>query len=536
MKFKRLVAETDKAYLFRRENGKESWIPKSVCKLVSPKSVYDRNGEMNTCSFDVVIAPFKFEEITGRIPQPLDTPSRFNREARPEDMVEGVSLHEPLLGMLPHQRECVEKFLRQNKAALFMDMGTGKTLAACCLAESWRSSGLVNSVIVVCPVSLKENWRIKYGQYYDRAPELIVGSESISFSSVVDRLDLSDFDMSRTCVIVDESHYFKNADAIRTNSLFQLLESAAFKLILTGTPITKTAADLYTQMGLLDFGILGYRTFAEFEKSHLLYDEYGRVVGYTNIETVATNASPFVYHIDKSECLALPEKQETVLSFRMTDEQCKSYRLVEKCRESLVETSANSKFYLALTTYMQMIATGFLPDLSRLQEGAINCEINESSLGALINTPRIDVLKNILESHRDEQFVVFYQFNAEKNILENNFQKARFIDGTTKISDRQKIVNKFQSGVFRILACQIRVGGVGFDLQNCRNAVFYSSSWSLSDRLQAEARVYRHGQKNVTRIYDIVAEGTIEPRILERLKMRLDIKAAFETELAIEKT
>jgi SNF2 family DNA or RNA helicase len=535
---KRLLFQTEKAFQFLTESGEKQWVPKSICKLVSPKSAFDKNGDLNTCPFDIVIAPFMFEKITGRVPQPIDTPSPFNREAHADDVLNiDVEIAEPNYKLLAHQKECVGKFIKQNKAALFMDMGTGKTITALCLAHSWTQAGLIDTIIVICPVSLKTNWRIKSNEYYDEEPDFVFGSESLSFDTTCDAIEkqVEQIDLARSVVIVDESHFFKHHNTKRTCRLIGMFGEAAFKLVLTGTPITQNAADLFTQMGFLSYDILGFSSYDEFEKSHLLLDERNKIVGYTGIEDVVANASPYVFQIKSEECLNLPEKRYDVMSFDMSQEQREAYHLVSAWFSKVRDTAPQSNEVLGLMIVLQRIASGFIPYMDDLikrvtQSGWNISEDVLDSMGRHVSNDRTKLLKGIV-SNENEQSVVFYRFNSEYETLKQLLPKAGFLSGKTPVKERQKIVEQFRDGKKRIIVCQIQVGGIGFDLETSSNIVFFSTDWSLANRLQAEARCWRKGQDKHVRIIDLVAKGTIEEEVAKCIARKKDIKHAFESEI-----
>ena len=527
--FAAIKAVTAKAYLMQKDDGTEQWVPSSICKII-------RQSEHS--GVDCVIAPFFYERITGRVPQPLDTPSMFQRSAHAGDLLDGpIEIDPPVYELLAHQKECVGKFIKQNKAALFMDMGTGKTITALCLAHSWKQAGLIDTIIVVCPVSLKANWRIKSEEYYGVVPDFVLGSESLSHDASYERISqcVDEIDLTRAAVIVDESHFFKYHDVKRSQRLHGCFSEAAFKLVLTGTPITQSAADLFMQLGFLAFDILGFDSYAKFEKQHLLLNERNKIVGYTGIEEVTAKASPYVYQIKSEECLDLPPKRYDVLSFDLLSEQREAYSLVQSWFGRVREKSPQSNEVLGLMVVLQMIASGFVPDMnalaSRISKSGWN--IPESvleNMGYHVPNERVSLLNRIVDENQ-EQYVIFYRFRSEREILKQRLKNACFLDGKTPVKDRQKIVEKFRAKKIRLIVCQIQVGGIGFDLETSANIVFYSTDWSLAHRIQAEGRCWRKGQTRQVRIIDLVASGTIEEEVARCIARKKDIKHAFESEI-----
>ena len=232
--------------------------------------------------------------------------------------------------LLPHQAAAVEKLRRLKVGALFMEQGTGKTRTALELVKLREDAGKIDAVLWLCPCSVKGNLLAdikKHSDFSSSQALTICGIETLSSSVRAYSELLTLVEKKRVFLIVDESSLIKNHAAIRSQHITAIAEKCPYKLILNGTPVTKCEADLFSQFYLLDWRILGYRSFYSFAANHLEYDKDrpGKIVRALNVDYLTRKIEPYTYQCTKKDAFTLPEKHTKSASFSMTREQDEEY-------------------------------------------------------------------------------------------------------------------------------------------------------------------------------------------------------------------
>ena len=230
--------------------------------------------------------------------------------------------------LLTHQKAAVDKLIKLKVGALFMEQGTGKSITAMEIARRRYEAGKIEAAIWLCPCSAKEN--IKKEIVKQCPPELvkiftICGIETLSTSIRANEYLLSLAESKKCFLIIDESLLVKNPAAYRTINIARISSKCQYKIILNGTPVSRNEADLFAQFKLLDWRILGYRSYWSFAANHLEYDDYGKVRRVLNTDYLAEKISPYTFQVLKSDCLVLPAKRYHIYGFSLTDKQNEIY-------------------------------------------------------------------------------------------------------------------------------------------------------------------------------------------------------------------
>ena len=196
-----------------------------------------------------------------------------------------------------YQREAVEKLLHVKVAALYMEMGTGKTRTALELIQRRLKSGKVRKVLWLCPYSVQRDLPELISEHAENFESeiRIAGIESLS-SSIRIYTDLMKYVQSEpTYLVIDESLLVKNPFAYRTQRIIEISKKCCYKLILNGTPISRNESDLFAQWFILDWRILGYQSYYSFAANHLEMDSErpGRVRRVLNKNYLARKISPY---------------------------------------------------------------------------------------------------------------------------------------------------------------------------------------------------------------------------------------------------
>lgn len=433
--------------------------------------------------------------------------------------------------LFDYQRAGVEKLLHVKVGALYMEMGTGKTRTALELLQRRLTSRKVSQALWLCPYSVQRDLPELLSEHAIGFEDVIriAGIESLSSSWNLNQ-ELREYVSSApTYLIVDESLLIKNPGAYRTQNVTTLSKACAYKLILNGTPVSKNEVDLYAQWYVLDWRILGYRSYWSFAANHVEMDDQhpGRIRRVLNVDYLARKIAPYTYEVSKSDVLDLPNKVYYTRGFALTNEQEEHYddvaaTLLEKVNEMRPET------IYRLFSALQGITSGFAIQLSD-----DNLHSTRMQMYPPRENPRIQELMDLLEDIGNEQAVIYCQYTQEiADILSVLGDSALPFYGEMSQKERQCNKNKFRDGRVKYLVANKSCAKFGLNLQFCRNEIFYNNDWDWGTRAQAEDRLHRAGQTREVRIYDIVAGGTIDTTIMKCLLKKESLSDRIKQEIA----
>lgn len=509
IQFDSFLYETEKAYLFII-NGKEVWMPKSICSNLNIKGKQLLNGESGHGT--VNIAPFKYHEMTGVIPQSLDqlvideiSSNLENNQIPDYDIIEpkGINLKDK-------QIDKIIKIKRLQYFFVYGQMRTGKTVLSATIAESRYYSRLVTKIIVIAPLRTKKVWKSHLSIDFE-----FIATEHFSNQYTRNSIELDCDD--KTMVILDESHQIKNRGVIRVENIIEKTKNAGHKCILTGTPIGKHAGDLYYQFYFLDPAILNYNSYSDFSDAHLLYGgrEGKIVVAYSNIEEISKRISPYTITMSRSEMDIDREKIYKLEQYCITNRE-KYEQLKEKYEKYYDENRSN-----AILGYM-----------IKLQQCANGYEINEDDevIGYLDNG-RIKCLKSLLELNTDMQIVIYFKYNEDLRDISKSLD-IPVLSGKTKPKDFDNYIQKFNNLEIKVIALQQQLS-LGFSLKSADIMIYYSRKFGSISSAQSEDRACERVNCPLT-IIDICANDTIDEVIKSTINKQFNIIDLFKKELKNE--
>lgn len=439
--------------------------------------------------------------------------------------------------LFDYQKTAVEKLSKVKVGALYMEMGTGKTRTALELIKNRIDKGKVNHILWLCPCTVKADLRRNLQQHAIISDDIltICGIETLS-SSVKTFYKLMDLIMEKECyLIVDESNLVKNPFAIRSRNILRLSKQCKFKLILNGTPITKNVSDLFAQWQILDWRILGYRSYYSFAANHLEYDEKLHCVRRVlNFDYIMDKISPYVYQVKKDECLTLPKKLQTTFCFDLTQKQRAHYReIVEDflSLETLYQMNGqNFKFETLIYrvfTALQQISSG-----QKITSKVSESMQHERFFDKPEDNPRIEALSYLMwQNFKDDKVIVWCKFMEEIEdvfaaLTAEGFKCCQF-HGKMSFKKREESIEHFK-GDCQVLIANKSCASYGLNLQFCHNAIYYNNDWNWGTKVQSEDRIHRIGQNHDVKIIDLFAEDTLDERILECLSNKENISDRFK--------
>ena len=453
-----------------------------------------------------------------------------------------------------HQLECLKLSWNKTDYAYFMEMGTGKSKVAIDNMAALYIRGNITAILIIAPKSVYQNWErleipLHLPDYIQKRivlwkanitkkqkkllQTLFEDSEKLkicimnveSFSTSKGYRFAEKFLLSHpSMIILDESTSIKSPTAKRTKNILELREFAKYRRILTGMPVTKWPLDLYTQCYFLDPYLLGFFSFYAFRNRYAVMKEirmgaksFKQVVSFQRLTELQDSLQKFSFRKLKSECLDLPDKIYQIRNVQLTNEQQKVYDQMKALT-------------LAVFKNKQVRALDKLSQLLRLHQ--ITCGHFPSQDGEIkpLENNKLAELLSVLEEIQGK-VVIFatYRYDIKKIIktLQETYgsESVEGYYGDTKSEDRQDIIEKFQDSDSKLkyFVANPTTGGLGITLTAAHTVIYYSNNYDLEKRKQSEDRVHRIGQKSKVTYIDIVAEGTIDEKILQTLKKKIQI-------------
>jgi SNF2 family DNA or RNA helicase len=326
-------------------------------------------------------------------------------------------------------------------------------------------------------------------------------------------------------MVVDESTTIKNRKATRTKNIMMLAKDATYKRILTGSPVTKSPMDLYSQCMFLSPEALGFSSYYAFQNRYALVQKrkmgtraFQEIVGYRRLDELNLKLDRFSNRILKEQCLDLPDKMYIRRDVELTDEQKRVYKQMKKLALAKLDNGELATTASVLTQIMrlQQICCGHLqPD--------------EGEIQALDNN-RLRELLEITDELQGKAIIwATYTHDIQQvaNALRDRFgpEAVATYYGATPQDERQEIVERFQEkdGPLRFFVGQPKTGGYGITLTAANTVIYYSNSYDLEIRLQSEDRAHRIGQSRKVTYIDLVSPDTIDEKVLKALRSKIDL-------------
>lgn len=417
-----------------------------------------------------------------------------------------------------YQLAAYEKLSKLKVGALYMDMGVGKTRTMLEIIITKLKKRKVNHVLWLCPVSVKTTLNIDIKKHTDGVINYItiMGIESLSQS---DRTYLQALDLVREydcMLVIDESHKVKNWQAKRTQRAITLASYCSYRYILTGTPVSRNEADLFSQWYILDKRIFGYRSYHNFSKNHLEYDEHGKIVNVLNVEHLTKKMTPYTYIIKKEDIVMdLKGKIYETVYFDLEKDQNKCYQETKNRLLTYIEESDeyDRNLIFKLFTALQLISSG-----REVYEVENNKKVFHQAMykNPLYN-PRIEMLKTLIEDETEKTIIwCKYQFEIEEveQLMKHLNKSYVLLTGKITLENREKNLIALRNNV-QFLIANIGVGGTGLNLQFINRAIYYSNGFDWGNRTQSEDRIYRIGQDRTVYITSIYSTASID-KIIEK--------------------
>ena len=452
-----------------------------------------------------------------------------------------------------HQMTALKKSWNKENFAYFMEMGTGKTKVLIDNLSMLYDKGKVNGALIVAPKGVVKTWyeqelpahlvdhienvtvlwqpnitkkqQEKLETLYEIGTALhilIMNVEALSTDKGVNfaRKFLS---CHNTLMAIDESTTIKTPTAKRTKNIISLGKLAKYRRIMTGSPVTKNPLDLYTQCLFLDPYLLNFQSYYAFRNRYAIMKTMhvrGRSIQvvhkFQNLNELSETVKTFSDRVLKEDCLDLPPKIFMKRHVALTPDQKKIYDQMKKQAIAVL----NGKVTSTMTVLTQLM---------RLHQITCGHFTADDGTSQSVDSNRIKELMGVLDETEGKAIIwANYQLSVGEIIqaIIKEYGEDSYVHyyGLTSQEERQDNIRKFQNDPkCRFLVGTPQTGGYGITLTQAHTVIYYSNSYDLEKRLQSEDRAHRIGQTKTVTYIDLIAEDTVDEKIVKALRDKINI-------------
>ena len=425
-----------------------------------------------------------------------------------------------------HQITALEKSWDKKEYAYFMEMGTGKSKVLVDNIAMLYDKGKINAALIIAPKGVYRNWFSgeipnHLASHIDHKTVLWTATTSKTKDKEYQQLFKVDIDLHilvmnveafstkkglefatrflnchNTLMAIDESTTIKTPTAKRTKAILTLGLLAKYRRILTGSPVTKSPLDLYTQCGFLDSFLLGFDSYYAFRNRYatMLDRNFGGrrvqiVGGYKKLGELSDKLKNFSYRVLKEDCLDLPPKTYIQREVELTDEQKQIYSTMK----SAALASIKGKMATAPHVLTQMM---------RLHQITCGHLKNDDGTTTDLKNSRTDELINLLDEVEGKVIIwanYIHDIEALVKTVSKEYGEETVVQyyGATSADDRAKAIKAFQdpNSKVKYFIGNPQTAGYGITLTEAGTVVYFSNGYDLEKRLQSEDRAHRIGQK-----------------------------------------
>ena len=436
----------------------------------------------------------------------------------------------------PYQAEGVRFAFAEGRTINADEMGLGKTVQAIATAELLRRERLVESVIIICPTSLKYQWMSEIRRFTDSSVSVVEGNvmkrkehftsgtafyKIVSFHAMSNTIK-SGFVPAADMVIYDELQRLKNRETQMGRQLRKL--QSQYVMALSGTPLENKLEELYSVTQLVNQYALG--PYYRFVGDTTLTDDLGRVTGYKNLHQVSEKLSHTLIRRRKADVkLQMPSRTDTNLYVPLTKEQQAihdEYKfqvgiIINKWHRFKFLNEADRKRLLLYLQMMRMVCDStFILD----QKSRHDTKFEEI----------MAIIHNMLAG-KEEKVVIFSQWERALRILSGELKKEEidfcFLHGGVPSPKRKTLIDRFREDPECRIFLSTDAGATGLNLQTASLLINIDLPWNPAVLEQRIARIYRMGQTNPVQIINMIARGTIEERMLPTLAFKSNLAAGI---------
>lgn len=409
---------------------------------------------------------------------------------------------------LDHQKEAIERLVSTKKFILADSMGLGKTVVTIIAA---LETG-VEKILIICPSSLKLNWKKELENYTNRPIYIAEGKHFslehdvviVNYDILKNFYDLNDKENSLITkagfelVIIDEAHFLQNPQANRTKIVNGFAKNVKYLWLLTGTPMTSRPMNYFNLLSLIESPVaanwMAYAIrYCEGYQFSVGKKKIWNTSGASNLDELRERTSKQFLRRLKEDVLDLPEKIITPVYLELKSKEYEE--LVGEYYDWYNKSEESKSLTIQFTKLM------------KVRQVIANEKIKHT----------IELAENIIA--QEKKVIIFTNFtNTLQQIYQHFGKKAVFIDGSCSTVQRQYAVDQFQENdKIMVFVGNLKAAGAGITLTAAEACIMNDLSFVPSDHQQAEDRAYRYGQKNCVSIYYPLFHNTIDGVIYDML-------------------
>ncbi len=503
--------------------------PLAGCAVESPRDLLARLKKLEANGGDYHIYPDAEEFIQQRLYEERirRTVAEIRRDPANHPLLTGLVK----IPLLPYQLDGIAFAVGAGRAVLADEMGLGKTIQGVGAAELLARQADLRRVLVICPASLKSQWRNEIHRFCDRDVQLVAGRTSersaqyqngcfftvCNYEQVLKdilAIEQAPWDL----IVLDEGQRIKNWEA-KTSRVIKGLKSR-FALVLSGTPLENRLDDLYSVVQFIDDRRLGpgFRFFHR----HRVVNEKGKVLGYKNLDDLRERLRPILLRRTRESVrLDLPERTTEIVRIPPTDEQ-------KELHDAHMRTVA------------QIVAKKYLTemDLVRLRIELLMCRmaangtflVSKQEPNWSSKLERMAELFDDIAGEEGRKVVLFSEWTTMLDLVEPLLKKRKLafvrLDGSVPQKRRQELVHEFQTNPNCRFFITTNAGSTGLNLQAANTVINVDLPWNPAVLEQRIARAHRMGQTQAVQVFILVTENTIEESLLATLSSKKEVALA----------
>ena len=461
-----------------------------------------------------------------------------------------------------HQLKALDEAWNKNEYGYFMEMGTGKSKVLVDNMAMLYDKGKINGALIIAPKGVYNNWfagEIPTHLPSHIQPTMVLWTASISktkqkeYDSLFETghdlhiliMNVESFSTPKgkefaykflschkTLMAVDESTTIKNPTAKRTKAITSLGKLALYKRILTGSPVTKSPLDLYSQCNFLNEELLDGGSYYAFRNRYAIMKNHnfgGRrvqlIVAYQKLDELASILKDFSYRVLKEECLDLPPKVYIKREIELSKDQLQAYSTMKSAALALLKGKmATAPHVLTQMMRLHQITCGHLKN----DDGTIT-EIKNNRIKELLKVledtnGKVIIWANYIHDIENIVKAISTAKDEDQQLIYGSKSVVQYYGGTST-ADRADAITKFQdlNSEVKFFVGNAQTAGYGITLTAASTVIYYSNGYDLEKRLQSEDRAHRIGQEKSVTYIDFIAPKTVDEKIVKALRNKINI-------------
>ena len=433
--------------------------------------------------------------------------------------------------LYPYQKEGIRFAIKAGKAIIADEMGLGKTVQAICCAEIYLREKMAESVLIVCPNSLKYQWKGEIERwtkgrealiiegYASRRLELYKASapyKIVSYQSLAN--DIKSLNRIATdLLIMDEVQRLKNWHTQLAQAVRRI--DSHYSVLLSGTPLENKLDELVSIVQLADPYCLAplYR----FRYDHIVTDASGKAIGYKNLGDIRDKLKDtLIRRTKQSVQLQLPKRTDQFLLVPMTPEQTSRH---EELRGAVARLASKWQRTGSLSEEERRRLLLMLGQMRMLADSTFVIDQNQESRHDVKVSEVMNILCDALEGS-EAKIVVFSEWERMARLVATELDVRgilyEFLHGDVPAKKRDELINRFQNDADCRIFLSTDTGSTGLNLQVASILINLDLPWNPAVLEQRVGRIYRIGQEMPVQVLSLVSKGSIEESMIERLRFK----------------